>query len=290
MNRINIQQTGGFPLETDTLNAMQNAYDIFNSLGNIIAPLAIIKGCEILGNSVANGVVYINGEVVEFRGGQAGATVIIREETQNKNFENGENKLVCRTRYATFGSSVQTTNYPWSDFHRPKTLQQLEAEKAEKATLDNIVTRVKKLEVFARPFSSGFGAVLFLRPAAEIPEGWEEVTDLRGRMPIGQNPDDANLSSVLENFLGGSKTKQIYKSNLPAEGIGYKDAYYIENATTGGLDGTIYVGENKFGSNKSDNDNNRLFYRNATTDNLGNGVELDVMNPYRIVIFIKPKQ
>jgi len=49
MNRINIQQTGGFPLETDTLNAMQNAYDIFNSLGNIIAPLAIVKGCEIVG-------------------------------------------------------------------------------------------------------------------------------------------------------------------------------------------------------------------------------------------------
>ncbi|MEG0188928.1 MAG: hypothetical protein RR668_09725, partial [Algoriella sp.] len=126
MNKINVQQTGGFPLETDTLNAMQNAYDIFNSLGNIIAPLAIVKGCEIVGNTVANGVVYIDGEVLEFRGGQAGATVIIREETKSKNFENGENKVVYLTRYATFGSSVQNINYQWVDFHRPMSIKEIQ--------------------------------------------------------------------------------------------------------------------------------------------------------------------
>lgn len=289
MNRVNYDQTEGFPLDVNILDFGQKANQITQQLGEIIAPLAIVKDCVETGNNVGDGLVYINGELLPFKAGLKQNVIRIVESSEPRVFENGNSKPVLVTRYATFGAGAGTS-YNWNDFHRFDNLKELKRKIDDKTGFNKLVERVNKLEVFARPFSSGFGAVLFLRPAAEIPEGWEEVTDLRGRMPIGQNPDDANLSSVLENFLGGSKTKQIYKSNLPAEGIGYKDAYYIENATTGGLDGTIYVGENKFGSNKSDNDNNRLFYRNATTDNLGNGVELDVMNPYRIVIFIKPKQ
>ncbi|MDH1602555.1 hypothetical protein [Empedobacter sp. GD03739] len=289
MNRVNYDQTEGFPLDVNILDFGQKANQITQQLGEIIAPLAIIKGCVQNGNNVSDGIVCINGEMLPFKGGLKQDVVRIVETAENRVFENGSSKPVLITRYATFGAGADF-GYAWGQFHRGLTIKKIEEKLNDKTDFNKLVERVNKLEVFARPFSSGFGAVLFLRPAAEIPEGWEEVTDLRGRMPIGQNPDDANLSSVLENFLGGSKTKAIYKSNLPAEGVAYKDAYYIENATNGGLDGTIYVGENKFGSNKSDNDNNRLFYRNATTDNLGNGVELDVMNPYRIVIFIKPKQ
>lgn len=291
MNRINVQQTGGFPLETDTLNEMQKAYEIFNSLGNIIAPLAIIKGCELTGNYVANGVVYIQGEVLEFRGGSIGDTVIIKEDDPEDNkrlFQNGDNKLVYRKRYATFGSSVVNDNFLWADFYRSITIKKMEEKVNDTKLLEELEKRVNKLELFSRPFVTGQGAVLFLRPANEIPEGWEEVKELRGRFPIGQNPADPALSNVLQNYLGGSKTAPIYKSNLPNIGISYKDAYYIENTTKSGLGGSIYIGEGNFGSNRSDDDNNRLLYRNASTEPLGQGVELNVMNPYRIVLFIKP--
>lgn len=265
MNRINIQQTGGFPLETDTLNAMQNAYDIFNSLGNIIAPLAIVKGCEILGNNVANGVVYINGEVLDFRGGQAGATVIIREETQNKNFENGENKLVYRTRYATFGSSVQITNYPWSDFHRGLTIQQIEAKLNDKTDFDKLVERVNKLEVFARPFSAGGGMVFFNRPLLEIPEGWREVSDWRGRIPMHINPNDTDINQVGKLF--GEKTRTLTTGNLPRNKYG-----------------------NDFGAEiKSDGLPKYLSgYGKGNDIYLGNNEAFSIIPPVKIAIFIEP--
>lgn len=267
MNKINVQQTGGFPLETDTLNAMQNAYDIFNSLGNIIAPLAIVKGCEIVGNTVANGVVYIDGEVLEFRGGQAGATVIIREETKSKNFENGENKVVYLTRYATFGSSVQNINYQWVDFYRAQTIKQIEEKLNDKTAFEKLAERVNKLEVFARPFVTGFGAVLFLRPLKEIPEGWEEVTDLRGRMPIGLNPDDNDFNYFEKT--GGRKSHTVTKSNLPSN---LPSQVLTFNGTTPTALGV-----------KTDTN----FW--VKTESLaGNNEAINLLNPYRIVIFIKP--
>ena len=287
MDKVIYDQTEGFPLDVNILDFGQKANQITQQLGEIIAPLAIVKGCLENGNNVGDGLVYVNGELLPFKGALKQNVVRIVESSEPRVFENGNSKPVLVTRYATFGAGAGTT-YNYTDFYRTPTIKQIDEKINDKTAFNKLVERVNKLEVFARPFVTGFGAVLFLRPANEIPEGWEEVTDLRGRFPIGANPDDPNLVNVLENYLGGSKTKEIHKSNLPATGVGYQDAYYVEKSTESALDGTIYIGEGKFGSNGSDKDNNRLFYRNATTDNLGQGVEMDVMNPYRIVLFIKP--
>lgn len=125
MNKVDVQQAGGFPLETDTLNAMQSAYEIFNALGAMTAPLGIIKGCVVTGSNVGDGVVHINNEVLEFRGGAASANVIIKEDVLTRNFENGETKTVYRTRYATFGHTSTGANYPWANFHRSLTNKEI---------------------------------------------------------------------------------------------------------------------------------------------------------------------
>ncbi|MGV1019289.1 hypothetical protein ACTS9V_06555 [Empedobacter falsenii] len=196
MNKINVQQTGGFPFETDTLNAMQNAYDIFNSLGNIIAPLAIVKGCEVVGTTVANGIVYIDGEVLEFRGGQAGATVIVKEETKAKNFENGENKIVYRTRFATFGSSVQTTNYNWTDFHRS----------------------ISNKDISKRLVHVGF-IQDFYGDLEKIPAGWflcdgtNGTPDLRGMFIVGYDPENADYKTI--GNTGGAKEVTLTTAQMP---------------------------------------------------------------------------
>ncbi|MDM1042121.1 MULTISPECIES: phage baseplate protein [Empedobacter] len=244
MNRINIQQTGGFPLETDTLNAMQNAYDIFNSLGNIIAPLAIIKGCEILGNSVANGVVYINGEVVEFRGGQAGATVIIREETQNKNFENGENKLVYRTRYATFGSSVQTTNYNWTDFHRPMSIKEIQ----------------KRLMPVGCIVLDYYGKIEDIPAGYQLCDGTNGTPDLRGMFIVGYDPENADYKTI--GNTGGAKEVTLTTDQMPKHkhsGSTSTDGEHAHSYTA-----VTYGGNNNFnrGSNGQD--------YNGTTSRSGN--------------------
>ncbi|MDK7675114.1 hypothetical protein QP547_04725 [Weeksella virosa] len=289
MNKINIQQTGGFPLETDTLKALQDAYSMMQAFGEILAPLAIISGCQATGNNVSNGIVYINGEVLEFRGGAASRYVVIREETESRNFENGEQKTVFIRRWATFGESVQQ-QYEWSEFYRNPSMQALSTMIANRviwADFNALKNRVDQLEVFARPFSNGNGAVLFLRPANEIPEGWEEVTDLRGRMPLGWDPNDSQFNLV-GRVSGVSKT-YVEKRHLPPVGIPYKDAYMLESASSNpGVNGKITLGQSYYGNNKADHDNNTLYYRNATTDPIGDGQALDVLNPNRIVIFIKP--
>lgn len=196
MNKINVQQTGGFPLETDTLNAMQNAYDIFNSLGNIIAPLAIVKGCEITGNQVANGIVFINGEVLEFRGGQASATVIIKEETTNRNFENGENKVVYRTRYATFGNSVQTTNYNWVDFHRSISLKEIEKRLVHPGFIQDY-----------------YGDVNSIPTGWYLCDGTNGTPDLRGMFIVGFDSRNSDYNQI--GKTGGLNEVKLNIQQLP---------------------------------------------------------------------------
>ncbi len=124
MNRIYANQTGGFPMTTDTLNFLQESYNLFNVLGQLAGNLSIIAGCEIIGSSVGNGAVYINGEVLPFVGGTLSPNVVIKETIQTREFENGDHKQVYFTRFATFGIST-TNSYKWADFNRVDSLQQL---------------------------------------------------------------------------------------------------------------------------------------------------------------------
>ncbi len=123
MNRIDANQTGGFPLTTNTLNFLQESYNLFNVLGQLAGNLSIITGCEVTGSSVGNGAVYIDGEVLPFIGGTLSPNVVIKETAQTREFENGEQKQVYFTRYATFG--ISTTSYKWADFKRVDNLQEL---------------------------------------------------------------------------------------------------------------------------------------------------------------------
>ena len=116
MNLLNFLQRVGFPMDVNVLDNMQKAYQLFNGLGALAGDLSIIKGCELTGNTVSNGVVYINGEVLEFRSGIVSENVIIVEEKETAEFENTEIHEIHYVRYATFG--VATTSYPWASFKR----------------------------------------------------------------------------------------------------------------------------------------------------------------------------
>lgn len=116
MNTLNFNQTGGFPLTTQILDEIQKAYTVFNSLGAIVGDKTIISGCVTTGSLVSNGVVFLNGEVFEFRGGTAQTKVRIFEEVENKVFEDAVAKPVIKTRYVGFGTGVGAVD--WVDFKR----------------------------------------------------------------------------------------------------------------------------------------------------------------------------
>lgn len=195
MNLINIQQTGGFPLETDTIDRLQTNVLLMQAFGEAFGNLGIVKGATTVGTTVSDGVVYINGELLEFRGAQVGPNVIIVEEVENRVFEDGTNKGVFRTRYATFGTA--TTSYPWASFVRPKNL-------ADLSKMQRIVGEI--IDWFGNP--------------AAVPSGWKicdgtnGTPDLRGRMTMGYDPSDPDYDTVGE--VGGLKEVTLTESQIPA--------------------------------------------------------------------------
>ena len=117
MNKLNFNQSVGFPFETNILDEMQKAWTVLNALGAISGNFSIISGATTEGTTVADGVVFINGEVLEFKGGTVQANVVIVETIQSLEFEDLNTHEVIYTRYVTFGTA--TEQWPWENFKRP---------------------------------------------------------------------------------------------------------------------------------------------------------------------------
>lgn len=201
MNKINFNQTGGFPLSTNILEAMQSAYAIFNQLGNLAGNKAIISGCEQLGNTVADGVIFLNGEILPFKGGAIGSSVVIKEESENRVFEDGATKPVIYKRYAGFGSSLPEKTFAWVEFKRFENLLNLTEKKAEKTELDKSIKRIEKLEE-QKPVIGEIKQGIF--DINNLPSGWfhcngqNGTPDLRGYFLRGKT-DERALGSFQED-------------------------------------------------------------------------------------------
>lgn len=136
MNYINFNQSVGFPLETEILAEMQKTYTLLNALGAIVGDNSIIRGCEVNGTNVSDGVVYLNGEILEFKGGTVDTNIIIVEAKTALEFEDTVTRDVIYTRYATFGSA--TTQWPWANFKRGFPTVDIETALASKATAQDL--------------------------------------------------------------------------------------------------------------------------------------------------------
>ncbi|GIZ10294.1 hypothetical protein [Flavobacterium sp. UMI-01] len=277
MNKLDVNQVGGFPMTTRILDEIQKAHTVFNGLGSVAGNMTILSGCNVAGTTVSDGVVYVNGEVFEFRGGSTQTKVIIKEDTEALVFENNESKTVIRTRYVTFGTGVGAMN--WADFKRP-----IET----KAIPTDIVTRLETLEKKNAVFQAGGGMVLWNKPAADIPTGWAEVVDWRGRMPVGFDATQTEFN--LMGKPGGAKNKTFSIAELPQH-----DHFMFSNDTVdAGVAITASNSPVKEGYNAGGdgNQNYRIRSSNNTptvgkTSQKGSGQEFSLLNPYRVVMFIE---
>ena len=255
MNRIDYNQTGGFPLSTQILDAAQKAYNDFNQLGFLAGNnMVIITGCELAaGGTVTDGFVVINGELLPFQGTTQTADVIIVEVADSRGFEDGNLRPVIYTRYATFGSAE--VSFPWEDFRRPMTLFALE---------DRLAQLEKAVPV-------GLVAI-WDKPADEIPLGWVEHTDLAGRTPVGHQTGDMNFGALGGNLGTAQVTLDI--SQMPSHSHNvYFERYPKNNGNANpGYDG---------GSNLYE------VSVNKSTTSVGGGQSHTNIQPSRIVKFIR---
>lgn len=105
MNKVNFEQTGGFPLETNTLSFLQSAYGQLSGLAGLGGQSYILNGCTVAGGNVTDGTIVIDGEVLPFVGGPKLARIIIEETVTDKTFEDGVSKPVYYTRVAKMAAA-----------------------------------------------------------------------------------------------------------------------------------------------------------------------------------------
>jgi len=190
MNKINLQNPGGFPFEQDTLKFMQDTYtDLLNNLGALSGDNTIISGCQVVGSQATDGLIYVNGELLPFRGGVIQANIIIVEEIVNMTYADGVSRPVYVTRYATFGTGAMQVL--WTDLKR----QYL-------------------------PSSVIVGEIrMFAGNVGDLPAGWyvcdgtNGTPDLRGRFIVGVDPSDPDYDQIAKT--GGSKEVALTEDEMP---------------------------------------------------------------------------
>lgn len=129
--------------------------------------------------------------------------------------------------------------------------------------LESVIGTMNKI---IAPIVNGGTPLLWMRPANEIPEGYQEVTEFRGKSIFGFDPNDTDFNVVMKET--GSKSFTINKSNLPSnintELMKFKNKQTTSLGIRTGTD----------------------FY--AETENVGgSGTEIKKLDPSRIVMFIK---
>lgn len=253
MNKTNFNQTGGFPLKTERLQEMETAYSIFNAFGSLAGDLTIISGCALAGSTIGDGKVYINGELLDFK--QAAvtptSTVVIIEEAVNRGFKNGVVKTVHTKRYATFGTAE--ASWLWSNFKRVDAMSVMMA-------------RLDVMEKKTAVFQSGGGMVLWNKPAVDIPVGWREVLDWRGRIPVGLDPIQTEFDQM--GKTGGAKNKTLSINEIPSHTHGFRA--YVQSGSNSGSGGEAAG-----------------YFEDRQTEATGGGQAFSLMNPYRVVLFIE---
>jgi len=178
MNKVDIQQVGGFPLETDTLDYMQKAYTALQKIAALGGDNYILSGCTQTASNVTDGFVVIGGQVLPFRGGLTQTSVVIREDRETRSFENGQVKDVFISPYASFGTGTEAI--PFESLSRLKSLTEFKdlPTKANSAldldAIDTLAT-AKAVKLLNDKLNSNFptGAIVIWSGAIQaIPTGW----------------------------------------------------------------------------------------------------------------------
>lgn len=285
MNVLNFTHDAGYPFDVDTLNFMQDAYSIFNTLGELAGNFTILKGCEPIGNSVSDGVVYLNGEILAFKGGVISSSVFIKEEKREATFEDGFLREIEQIRYVTFGNSIPEKTFEWKKFSRVKNVQQISEEKTEKTETEKLTERIEKLERQKSAVPIGLVAIWGKPASVPIPEGWKEYVNLRGLMPIGYDPDyrktendpiDYRLNTLLER--GGERSHKLNIDQMPQHSHGTINHTSGDDSDSQGSGGAFVMSHREVTHNRHDL---------MTIKNTGGNQAHNNMPPYRVIQFIE---
>lgn len=266
-------------MTTNILGRMQTAFSIFNSLGNIVGDKTIISGCVVNGPTTSPGVVFVNGEIFEFRGGATQSKVIIREDVEMLLYQNNNTYPSIKTRYIQFGTGVGAMD--WVDFKRGFHTKDIPL---------NLIERLNAIEKKLTIFQQGGVVFPWFKPVADIPEGFQEVVDIRGRTIIGYDPNQFEFNQIGKK--AGSKEKTFTAANIPE----HDHFLFADEIVDGGLtiSSTNTPVKEGFNAGSDGNQNYRIRGTNnpatlGKTSKTGTvtPTPFSILNPYAIAAYIE---
>lgn len=273
MNRIDYTQPGGFPLDQDVLNFMQGNIFLAAQAAALGGQNCILSGCEVVGGNVSNGYVVIAGEILPFVGSPKDEKVVIVEQAEDLNYEDGVSRPAQLTRYATCGDDGVTN---------------ILFDSLERNTAEGVLARIRRLEglhlpgdikeidVTAAYIAANFDATglgINERAGWAICNGNNGTRNRNGRVPVQYDPNNVKFNTP--GNTGGAETHTLTNNQLPrhrfqVSGVGGSDDYGMGNdfEKSGGGGST--------------------FYRtNVYTGYIGNDDPHNNLQPYIVTLFIQ---
>lgn len=136
------------------------------------------------------------------------------------------------------------------------------------ARLADLEAKVSNVDEKLAVFRQGGAIIPWGRPANTIPEGWQEVVDLRGRTIIGMDVTQTEFAVL--GHPGGAKSVTLTKENMPnynlTRGVGLETPAAGTQNIWSNAPGTAFT---------------------ETINSGGSDEPFSILNPYKIVHFIE---
>lgn len=293
------QSNKDFPLDCETLEALQGNTTMLGLLGNIAGDKVILSGCEKggAGSSVSEGYVYLKtraypeGEVLRWEGGSVSSGVYVKTEDVAVSAMGGDYPKAYSRR--TLAPGIGEEKYQWSEFEEIRNMKDLKNE----------INRLRS--DLSRVAESPLG-VVEMWAGVEVPEGYVlcdgqelkqadypelygvigdvfnnaanyqgfasstkagnfRVPDLRGRFVVGCNNLDADYRA--KGLTGGEKQHELKATEIPPHQHWVKD--YVHKLTGQAVPGIEEAGGTGMYSGGDDVTNGHIRYSQTTTGSAG---------------------
>lgn len=319
IGRFLLQPNKNFPVDCETLDALQTNIALLQVFGNLAGDKAILLGCEPEQNGTVRKAGYVflktkdfpEGEIIYWEGGSVSGGMYVHQEATPVTAQGYEFPQAYMVRSLKPG--VGSENYKWSDFSPVLTHRELEAEiKKQNTTLGELsapplgivqmwagatvpagyeLCEGQQLKIVDYPelykalgmtFNEAYSAT---GVRYKTTPGYFRLPDLRGRFVVGYNPSDADYNSY--GKAGGEKEHRLAVNEMPSHTHQTKDYYFAESYGNGAtLTGVDHVGKSVRGSGKSDGDNDYLYYYTHATESQGGGAAHENRPPYYVLAYI----
>lgn len=128
----------------------------------------------------------------------------------------------------------------------------------------------------------------------QVPNGWAlcngqivddlQTPDLSGKFIVGWQSGNEDYSLI--GNTGGQDKVTLTTSEIPSHVHNFADAYYIEAHDGIGINGSQWIGNNLYGSNKTDRDNSHVALWDHDTRAVGGGQPHENRPPYYVLAYI----